>query len=98
MVVAGIRSTPLPFFGVAMARQTRLEEPYGASLGNQASTLFAEDSGSKKGLAMLIRRRLAGVEGGAATPAAPDAISLSSLPTLPLSQPSIGGLLLLIGP
>jgi hypothetical protein len=47
---------------------------------------------SNKGLAMLIRGRMAGIEEGAAL-AAPDAISPAALPTLLL-----GGLLLLIGP
>jgi hypothetical protein len=47
----------------------------------------------QKGLAMLIRSYLYGVQGGAAKAAGPQAIPAASLPTL-----LIGGLLLLIGP
>ena len=58
--------------------------------GNEPSTVLAENS-LIKGLAMLIRSDLVGVQGGAAE-AAP-AIPAARLPTLRLS-----GLLLLIGP
>jgi nitrogen-specific signal transduction histidine kinase len=53
---------------------------------------LAEDFGVLKGLAMLIRKPLAGVRGAAATPAPaiPAAASLSTL--------LLGELLLLIGP
>ena len=60
--------------------------------GNEPSTVLAEDSGVSKGLAMLIRKPLAGVRGGATTPA-PAIPAAASLPTLLL-----GELLLLIGP
>jgi|GEM_PF-1297654 len=63
------------------------------SSGNQASTLLAEDPGSKEGSAMLIRGEIASVGDRAAMPAASPAIPAASRPTLLL-----GGLLLLIGP
>jgi hypothetical protein len=54
--------------------------------------VLAEDAVSK-GLAMLIRKRSDGVQGGAANAVRTQAIPAVSLPTLLL-----GGLLLLIGP
>jgi hypothetical protein len=60
--------------------------------GNQASMVLAEDELSK-GLAMLIRSEMVGVQGGAADAVRTPAIPAASLPTLLL-----GGLLLLIGP
>jgi hypothetical protein len=47
----------------------------------------------RKGLAMLIRGEMVGIQGGAADAALIPAIPAASLPTLHL-----GGLLLLIGP
>ena len=61
-------------------------------LGNQPSMVLAEDS-LPKGLAMLIRSEMDGVQGGAANAVRPEAIPAASLPTL-----LIGGLLLLICP
>jgi hypothetical protein len=55
--------------------------------------VFVEDSGASKGLAMLIRGQMHGIEGKAAEAAGVPAISAASMPTL-----LIGGLLLLIGP
>jgi hypothetical protein len=55
--------------------------------------VFAEDFSASKGLAMLIRSQMDGIEGKAAEAAGVPAISAASLPTL-----LIGGLLLLIGP
>jgi hypothetical protein len=55
--------------------------------------VFVEDSGASKGLAMLIRSQLDGIEGKAAEAAGVPAILAASAPTLLL-----GGLLLLIGP
>jgi hypothetical protein len=54
--------------------------------------VLAEDAVSK-GLAMLIRSYLYGVQGGAAKAVRSQAIPAASLPTL-----LVGGLLLLIGP
>jgi hypothetical protein len=54
--------------------------------------VLAEDA-APKGLAMLIRSCLYGVQGGAANAARLEAIPAASLPAL-----RIGGLLLLIGP
>jgi hypothetical protein len=55
--------------------------------------VFVEDSGASKGLAMLIRSQMDGIEGKAAKAAGVPAISAASMPAL-----LIGGLLLLIGP
>jgi hypothetical protein len=60
--------------------------------GNQPSRVLAEDV-VPKGLAMLIRSDLYGVQGEAALAAYAPAIPAASAPTL-----LIGGLLLLIGP
>jgi len=54
---------------------------------------FGRESGFQKGLAMLIRGEMVGVQGAAADAARIPAIPAASLPTLLL-----GGLLLLIGP
>jgi hypothetical protein len=63
-----------------------------ATPGNEPSIVLAED-GLPKGLAMLIRSQMYGVQGGAATAAGACAIPAASLPTL-----SLCGLLLLICP
>lgn len=55
--------------------------------GNQPSTVFAEDFGAQKGLAMLIRGQIEGISGEVALAAATTSAAL--LPTL-----LIGGLLL----
>ena len=61
-------------------------------LGNKPSTVLAENA-VPKGLAMLIRSQMYGVQGGAANAVRTQAIPAASLPTL-----LIGGLLLLICP
>jgi len=62
--------------------------------GNQPPTVLADDDAcSQKGLAMLIRGQMYGVEGEAVRTAGPGTIPAASLPTL-----HFGGLLLLICP
>jgi hypothetical protein len=75
-----------------MLRQTRLEERRVRGLGNKPSMVLAENRRSK-GLAMLIRGEIVGVQGGMADAVRIPAIALASLPTLLL-----GGCLALIGP
>jgi hypothetical protein len=88
---ASTRSTILTLFGVAITTNSRLEEPRGARAGNELSTVLAEASAAPKGLAMLIRSDMTGMQGEALA-ARPNAIPAASLPTLLL------GLLLLICP
>jgi hypothetical protein len=82
----------MPSFGIAAPRISRLKQGRKRGSGNQPSRVLAEDVVSK-GLAMLIRSELYGVQGGAALAAHAPAIPAASAPTL-----LIGGLLLLIGP
>jgi hypothetical protein len=81
-----------PSFGIAASCISRLKRLRKRASGNQPSRVLAEDVVSK-GLAMLIRSDLYGVQGGAAIAAHAPAIPAASAPTL-----LIGGLLLLIGP
>ncbi len=86
---ARIRSARLTIFwhcgGVHFSSRTGSER----GLGNKPSRVVAEDA-VPKGLAMLIRSCLYGVQGGAASAVRTQAIPAASLPTL-----SIGGLLLI---
>jgi hypothetical protein len=75
------RSALLTLFGIAAAGRSRLEDCCGAGVGNQASTVLADDSVAPKGLAMLIRSEMTGIEGQAAL-AVPGTIPAASLPTL----------------
>jgi hypothetical protein len=81
-----------PSFGIAASRISRLKQSRKRVSGNLPSTVLTENP-VPKGLAMLIRSDLYGVQGGAAMAAHTCAIPAASAPTL-----LIGGLLLLIGP
>ena len=81
-----------PSFGIAASLLCRLKRGRKRVPGNQPSTVLAEDV-VPKGLAMLIRSDMYGVQGGAAMAVHAPAIPAASAPTL-----LIGGLLLLIGP
>jgi hypothetical protein len=70
-----------PSFGIAVTGNSRLEDCCGVRVGNQASTVFADDFCAPKGLAMLIRSEMTGIDGEAAL-AAPGTIPAASLPTL----------------
>jgi len=87
-----IRSTHLTIFWHCGDRHFSFRTARERLSGNELSTVLAEDALSK-GLAMLIRGRMYGVQGRAADAVRPEAIPAASLSTLLL-----GGLLLLIGP
>jgi hypothetical protein len=90
--LAAIRSARLTIFWHCGFRHFSFRTGSERGLGNQPSMVLAEDS-LPKGLAMLIRSEMDGVQGGAANAVRPEAIPAASLPTLLIS-----GLLLLICP
>ena len=83
------RSAILTLFGIAAVANSRLERRRGARAGNQASTVWTDDSAAPKGLAMLIRSDMMGIQ-GAALAVCPGAIPAASMPT-----PLLGRLLLI---